>query len=44
VQGSDGNFYGTTTGGGANNDGTVFRLNGPAVRSRPSLPLGRLKE
>jgi uncharacterized repeat protein (TIGR03803 family) len=26
VQGSDGNFYGTTTGGGANDAGTVFRL------------------
>jgi uncharacterized repeat protein (TIGR03803 family) len=27
VQGSDGNLYGTTMGGGANNYGTVFRLN-----------------
>ena len=26
VQGSDGNFYGTTFDGGANNDGTVFRI------------------
>jgi uncharacterized repeat protein (TIGR03803 family) len=26
IQGSDGNFYGTTAGGGANNDGTVFKL------------------
>ena len=26
VQGSDGNFYGTTTGGGTNNMGTVFRI------------------
>ena len=26
VQGTDGNFYGTTGGGGANGDGTVFRL------------------
>jgi uncharacterized repeat protein (TIGR03803 family) len=26
VQGSDGNFYGTTYGGGANNAGTVFRI------------------
>jgi len=26
VQGSDGNFYGTTGGGGTNNAGTVFRL------------------
>ena len=29
VQGSDGNFYGTTYGGGAYNDGTVFRLSLP---------------
>jgi len=27
VQGTDGNFYGATTYGGANNDGTVFKLN-----------------
>jgi len=26
VQGTDGNFYGTTLSGGANNDGTVFRM------------------
>jgi uncharacterized repeat protein (TIGR03803 family) len=26
VQGSDGNFYGTTVGGGANNFGTVFKI------------------
>ena len=26
VQGVDGNFYGTCLGGGANNDGTVFRI------------------
>jgi len=26
IQGSDGNFYGTTEGGGANNRGTVFKL------------------
>ena len=26
VQGSDGNFYGTTTAGGANTDGTVFKI------------------
>src|SRR4030095_444709 len=26
VQGSDGNFYGTTLGGGANNFGTVFKM------------------
>ncbi len=26
VQGSDGNFYGTTTAGGTNDDGTVFRI------------------
>ena len=26
VQGSDGNFYGTTTSGGTNNAGTVFKI------------------
>ncbi len=26
VQGSDGNFYGTTNSGGANNDGTIYEL------------------
>lgn len=26
IQGSDGNFYGTTTGGGAHGDGTVFEI------------------
>lgn len=26
VQGLDGNFYGTTYGGGANGDGTVFKI------------------
>ena len=26
VQGSDGNFYGTTSGGGASGNGTVFRI------------------
>ena len=26
VQGIDGNFYGTTEAGGANNDGTVFKI------------------
>jgi uncharacterized repeat protein (TIGR03803 family) len=26
IQGTDGNFYGTSTYGGANNDGTVFRI------------------
>ena len=26
VQGSDGNFYGTTSGGGSNSDGTIFSI------------------
>ena len=26
VQGTDGNFYGTTSSGGANNNGTVFKI------------------
>jgi uncharacterized repeat protein (TIGR03803 family) len=26
IHGTDGNFYGTTEGGGANNDGTVFKI------------------
>ena len=29
VQGIDGNFYGTTAGGGASGDGTVFKLTVP---------------
>jgi len=28
VQGTDGNFYGATTYGGANKDGTIFKING----------------
>ena len=37
VQGSDGNFYGTAQGGGANNVGTVFRLGvvRPCATCRP---------
>ena len=37
VQGSDGNFYGTTQQGGANNVGTVFRLGvvRPCATCRP---------
>ena len=37
VQGSDGNFYGTTAGGGAYNVGTVFRLGvvRPCATCRP---------
>jgi len=31
VQGSDGNFYGTTSLGGANGNGTVFMISGPGV-------------
>ena len=30
VEGSDGNFYGTTAGGGSNGKGTVFELNPPS--------------
>jgi uncharacterized repeat protein (TIGR03803 family) len=29
IQGSDGNFYGTTVNGGTNNDGTIFKLTVP---------------
>ena len=32
VQATDGNFYGTTSEGGANNDGTVFTFGPPAVK------------
>ena len=31
IQGSDGNFYGTTTSGGANAEGTVFKISMPAA-------------
>src|SRR2546426_640987 len=33
VQGSDGNFYGTTEVGGANNKGTVFKITPSGVMS-----------
>lgn len=39
IQATDGSLYGTTPGGGTNNDGTVFRLSvglGPFVETRPS--------
>jgi uncharacterized repeat protein (TIGR03803 family) len=39
VQGTDGNFYGDTSLGGANGDGTVFRLSmglGPFVKTDPT--------
>src|ERR1039458_6426643 len=38
VQGTDGNFYGTTVDGGTNNNGTLFRLSvglGPFVKTQP---------
>jgi len=40
VQGTDGNFYGTTNGGGAGEYGTVFRLSmglGPLVKTLPAF-------
>jgi uncharacterized repeat protein (TIGR03803 family) len=49
LQGSDGYLYGTTVGGGANNDGTVFRFETeqsaiawPFMRSNGASPAGRL--
>jgi uncharacterized repeat protein (TIGR03803 family) len=33
IQGSDGNFYGTTLKGGANNDGTIFKLTAEGVET-----------
>jgi uncharacterized repeat protein (TIGR03803 family) len=39
VQATNGDFYGTTSGGGANGDGTVFSLSvglGPFVETRPT--------
>jgi uncharacterized repeat protein (TIGR03803 family) len=35
VQGSDGNFYGTAVGGGAQGDGTVFRINTTPALAAP---------
>src|ERR1039458_4275766 len=43
VQDTNGDFYGTTSEGGSNNDGTVFRLSvglGPFVKPRP--PYGKV--
>ena len=43
VQDTNGDFYGTTFNGGANNSGTVFRLSvglGPFVKPRP--PFGKV--
>jgi uncharacterized repeat protein (TIGR03803 family) len=40
VQGSDGNFYGTTYQGGANNSGTVFRIS--IALSPPPFPINQI--
>jgi uncharacterized repeat protein (TIGR03803 family) len=40
VQGSDGNFYGTTYQGGTNNDGTVFKFSVPL--NLPPYPLNQI--
>jgi uncharacterized repeat protein (TIGR03803 family) len=40
VQGSDGNFYGTTYGGGANGTGTVFKLTVPL--NPPPYPINQI--
>jgi uncharacterized repeat protein (TIGR03803 family) len=40
VQGSDGNFYGTTTGGGTASEGTVFRLSVPL--NPPPWPINQI--
>jgi uncharacterized repeat protein (TIGR03803 family) len=37
VQGTDGNFYGTTYHGGANNDGTVFKMTPAGMVTSPPL-------
>jgi uncharacterized repeat protein (TIGR03803 family) len=39
IQGSDGNFYGTTTSGGTNNSGEVFELSGfpPTILTQSAL-------
>ncbi len=38
TEGTDGNLYGTTYAGGANNLGTVFRLTGPAAAPQRFVP------
>jgi len=40
VQGSDGNFYGTTTGGGTNDSGAVFKLTVPL--GPPPYPINQI--
>jgi uncharacterized repeat protein (TIGR03803 family) len=40
VQGSDGNFYGTTYNGGTNNAGTVFKLTVPLTP--PPYPINQI--
>jgi uncharacterized repeat protein (TIGR03803 family) len=45
VQGSDGNFYGTTAGGGTNSWGTVFKFSvppNPVILNPPPYPINQI--